>query len=112
MSSRTLVPVALGCALLAACSRKPADDEAAIRGRLAKKGAVQATDGTARAELIDRVERKVLENRRKILRSLEERSRTLTDPAKKAEIDRQIAEIRRFPRRAPLEPSAEEKGRP
>jgi len=107
-SSRALVPVALGCALLAACSRKPADDEAAIRARTAKKSdAVQAMDETAKA-----VERKVLANRRKILRSLEERSRTLTDPAKKAEVDRQIAEIRRYLQRAPQEPSPKEKGRP
>jgi hypothetical protein len=107
MSSRILVPVALGCALLAACSRKPADDEAAIRARTAKKDAVQAMDETAKA-----VERKVLANRRKILRSLEERSRALTDPAKKAEIDRQIAEIRRSLERTPQEPSPKEKERP
>jgi hypothetical protein len=107
MSSRTVVSVALGCALLAACSRKPADGEAAIPARTAKKDAVQAMDETAKA-----VERKVLENRRKILRSLEERSRTLTDPAKRAEIDRQIAEIRRLLERAPQEPSPTEKGRP
>jgi hypothetical protein len=106
-TSRVLVPVVLGCALLAACSRKPADDEAAIRARTAKKDAVQAMDETAKA-----VERKVLANRRKILRSLEERSRTLTDPAEKAEIDRQIAEIRRYPQRAPQESSPKEKGRP
>jgi hypothetical protein len=103
MRSRARLAVALGCALLAACSRKPADDEAAARKDLANKGAVQHMDETARAELIQSVEQKVLANRRKILRSLEARSRALTDPEKKAEVDRQIAEIRR---------SLKEKGRP
>lgn len=49
------------------------------------------------------MERKIADSRRGILRSLEERRRTLTDPAKAAELDRQIAEIRRLLRDAPPE---------
>jgi hypothetical protein len=45
----------------------------------------------------------VIESRRRILRSLEERSRAATDPAKKAGLDRDIAEVRRLLQGAPPE---------
>lgn len=40
------------------------------------------------------LDRKIVDSRRKILRSLEEHRRTLADPAKQAAVDRQIAEVR------------------
>lgn len=40
------------------------------------------------------LDRKILESRRRILSSLEEHRRTVTDPARQASLDRQIAEIR------------------
>lgn len=40
------------------------------------------------------LDRKIVDSRRRILRSLEEHRRTLADPAKQAAVDRQIAEIR------------------
>src|SRR5690349_10757057 len=49
------------------------------------------------------MDRKVADSRRRILRSLEERRRTLADPAKAAELDRQIAEVRRLLQGAPPE---------
>ena len=42
------------------------------------------------------MELKIVESRRRILRSLEEKRRTLNDPAEQAQVDRQIAEVRRL----------------
>ncbi len=49
------------------------------------------------------LDRRIVESRRGILASLEERSRAATDPAKKAELDRDIAEVRHLLRGAPPE---------
>lgn len=49
------------------------------------------------------MDRKIADSRRRILRSLEERRRTLTDPAEQARLDRQIAEVRRLLQGAPPE---------
>jgi hypothetical protein len=49
------------------------------------------------------MDRKIADSRRRILSSLEERRRTLKDPAKQAALDRQIAEVRRLLQGAPLE---------
>jgi hypothetical protein len=49
------------------------------------------------------MDRKIADSRRRILISLEERRRTLKDPAKQATLDRQITEIRRLLRGAPPE---------
>jgi hypothetical protein len=49
------------------------------------------------------MDRKIADSRRRILSSLEERRRTLKDPAKQAKLDRQIAEVRRLLRGAPSE---------
>ena len=49
------------------------------------------------------MELKIVESRRRILRSLEERRRTLNDPAEQAQVDRQIAEVRRLLQGAPPE---------
>lgn len=57
------------------------------------------------AGLTSGLDRKVIEGRRRILRSLEERRRAATDPAKIAELDREIAEVRRLLQGAPPEPS-------
>jgi hypothetical protein len=57
--------------------------------------------GTARD-----LEQKIADSRRRILGSLEERRRTLANPAKQAEVDRQIAEVRLLLRGAPPEVSA------
>lgn len=57
------------------------------------------------AGLSSALDQKVIESRRRILRSLEERSRAATDPATKAELERDIAEVRRLLQGAPPEPS-------
>jgi hypothetical protein len=57
------------------------------------------------AGLASGLDRKVIESRRRILRSLEERRRTVTDPTKRAELDRDIAEVRRLLQGAPPEAS-------
>lgn len=49
------------------------------------------------------MDRRIADSRRRILVSLEERRRTLKDPAKQAALDRQIAEIRRLLQGAPPE---------
>lgn len=49
------------------------------------------------------MDRKIADSRRRILRSLEERRRTLADPAEQARVDRQIAEVRRLLQGAPPE---------
>ncbi|MEA2562499.1 MAG: hypothetical protein QOH06_4003 [Acidobacteriota bacterium] len=49
------------------------------------------------------MDRKIADSRRRILSSLEERRRTLKDPARQAKVDRQIAEVRRLLRGAPPE---------
>jgi hypothetical protein len=56
------------------------------------------------AGLASGLDRKVIEGRRRILRSLEERRRAATDPARIAELDRDIAEVRRLLEGAPPEP--------
>lgn len=115
----------LALALLAACRREPAKPEAfkpppdgrltAAQVRLYLKGQetgfrprerewVRARVQEARlAGLTSGLDRKVIESRRRILRSLEERSRAATDPARKAELDRDIAEVRRLLQGAPPE---------
>ena len=49
------------------------------------------------------MDRKIADSRRRILRSLQERRRTLTDPGEQARLDRQIAEVRRLLQGAPPE---------
>jgi hypothetical protein len=115
--------VVLALVLLAACRREPAKPvafkppadgrltEAQVRLYLApeKPGLspqehewVRARVQEARrAGLTSELDRKVIESRRRILRSLEERSRALDDPKKKAEMDREIAEVRRLLQGAP-----------
>ena len=117
----------LALALLAACRREPAKPEAfrpPADGRLTEAQVRLYLEGRQaelrpgeQAWVRDRVQearlaglssaldRKVIESRRRILRSLEERSRAATDPAKKAELDRDIAEVRRLLRGAPPEPA-------
>ena len=55
------------------------------------------------AGLAGGMDRKIADSRRRILISLEERRRTLKDPAKQAAVDRQIAEVRRLLQGAPPE---------
>lgn len=57
------------------------------------------------AGLASGLDRKVIEGRRRILISLEERRRAARDPARIAELDRDIAEVRRLLQGAPPEPS-------
>ena len=49
------------------------------------------------------LDRRIVASRRRILASLEERRRAATDPARKAELDRDIAEVRRLLQGAPPE---------
>jgi hypothetical protein len=120
--SRVLVLAGL---LLAACRNEPAPPAAPAKyrppadGRLteeqvrtylaeAPKSAeyqwVAARVREARtAGLNQGMDRKIADSRRRILSSLEERRRTLKDPAKQAALDRQIAEVRRLLRGAPPE---------
>jgi len=117
----------LALVLLAACRREPAKPEAFkppadgrlteaqvrlyLRGREAdfrpqEYAWVRARVQEARlAGLSSRLDEKVIEGRRRILRSLEERSRAAVDPVKKAELDRDIAEVRRLLQGAPPEPA-------
>lgn len=55
------------------------------------------------AALTGGMDRKIAESRRRILRSLEERRRRLTDSSEQARADRQIAEVRRLLQGAPAE---------
>lgn len=118
--SRSLLLAAL---LLAACRNepappaKPAGYQPPADGRLTEEqvrrhlaGAPKSAESqwvAARvrearmAGLTSGMDRKIADSRRRILRSLEERRRTLNDPAKQAEMDRQIAEVRRLLRGAP-----------
>ena len=118
--SRALLLAAL---FLAACRDEPAEFRPPVDGRLteeqvrahlagapafSRKSAesqwVAARVREARmARVTGGMERKVADGRRRILSSLDERRRTLADPAKQAEMDRQIAEIRRLLRGAPPE---------
>jgi hypothetical protein len=121
-SSRVLVLAGL---LLAACRNEPAPPvdpakyqppadgrltEEQVRAHLAgaPKSAesqwVAARVREARtAGLTQGMDRKIADSRRRILSSLEERRRTLKDPAKQATLDRQIAEVRRLLQGAPPE---------
>jgi hypothetical protein len=117
----------LALALLAACRREPAKPEAfkpPADGRLTEAQVRLFLNGQASgfrpqehewvrarvqearlAGLTSGLDQKVIESRRRILRSLEERRRAATDPAKKAELDRGIAEVRRLLQGAPPEPA-------
>ena len=123
MRRRAVLGLAL--ALLAACRREPAEPEAfkpPADGRLTEAQVrlfleakergfsaqehewVRARVQEARmAGTTSGLDRKMIESRRRILRSLEEGSRAATDPAKKAELDRDIAEVRRLLQGAPPE---------
>jgi hypothetical protein len=125
MRHRRRATLLLALALLAACLREPAKPEPfkpSADGRLTEaqvrlflKGQesglsprehewVRARVQEARlAGLTSGLDRKVIESRRRILRSLEERSRAATDPAKKSELDRDLAEVRRLLQGAPPE---------
>lgn len=123
-----LLAALMTLALLAACGREPKRNEAAFTppadGRLTETQVERylrkAPDGfrpreldwvrarVQEARLIGKagaLDRRVVESRRRILRSLEERRQALKDPAKKAEADRRIAEIRRLLADAPPEPA-------
>jgi hypothetical protein len=114
--SRALLLAAL---FLAACRDEPAGFRPPVDGRLTEEqvhahlaGAPKSAESqwvAARvrearmAGVTGGMERKIADGRRGILRSLEERRRTLADPAKQAEVDRQIAEIRGLLQGAPPE---------
>lgn len=55
------------------------------------------------AGLTQGMDRKIADSRRRILNSLEDKRRTLKDPARQAVLDRQIAEVRRLLQGAPPE---------
>jgi hypothetical protein len=123
----SLIAVLLALAFVAGCRReaeKPAAFQAPADGRLTEAqvrtylkdgeagfgrqeaGWVRDRMREARlAGLASGLDRKVIEGRRRILRSLEERRRAATDPARIAELDRDIAEVRRLLEGAPPEPS-------
>lgn len=119
--ARALVLAAL---LLAACREEPAPPtefkvpadgrltEEQVRAYLAGAKGMQPAERqwvAARvreartAGVTGGMERKIADSRRRILRSLEERRRTLADPAEQARVDRQIAEVRRLLQGAPPE---------
>lgn len=116
----------LAVLLLASCRREPAAPaefkppadgrltEEQVRAYLDRTGEAESAEQrwvgervreVQMAELSGGIERKILDSRRRILRSLEERRRALKDPAKQAEVDRQIAEVRRLLQGAPPEVS-------
>lgn len=114
--------LALAVLLLAACRDEPAADfEPPADGRLSEEqvrtylGDAEGMHPTEREWVAARVreartagmerdlDQRIVESRRQILRALEEQRRTLSDPAKTARVDRQIAEIRRLLREAPPE---------
>lgn len=117
--SRVLVLAGL---LLAACrneSAPPAEFKAPADGRLTEEqvrahlaGAPKSAESrwvatrvreARMAGLSGGMDRKIADSRRRILISLEERRRSLEDPAKQAALDRQIAEVRRLLKGAPPE---------
>jgi hypothetical protein len=111
--------------LLTACRREaefspPADGrltEAQVRKYLKAEKEMVKTDPREARWVADRVrearmagvasglDQKIWESRRRILRSLEEKRRNVTDPAKRSDLDRQIAEVRRLLQGAPEEVS-------
>jgi hypothetical protein len=118
--------VLLALALLAACRREPPAKPEPFKppadGRLTEAQVRLYLKGQERdfrpeehawvrervrearlAGLTSGLDQKVIEGRRRILSSLEERRRAATDPARKAELDRDIAEVRRLLRGAPPE---------
>ncbi len=121
----SLKAVLLTLVLLSACQREPERPRAfqpPADGRLTEaqvriylkdggKGFSREESGWVRdrvrearlAGLASGLDLKVIEGRRRILRSLEERRRVATDPAKIAELDRDIAEVRRLLKGAPPE---------
>ena len=119
--SRALILAAL---LFAACREKPAPPiefkipadgrltEEQVRAFLAGAKGMQPAERqwvAARvreartAALTGGMDLKIADSRRRILRSLEERRRTIADPAEQARLDRQIAEVRRLLQGAPPE---------
>ncbi|HWM90599.1 MAG TPA: hypothetical protein VN493_07520 [Thermoanaerobaculia bacterium] len=122
--SRALVSPLIAVLLLAACRKEPAapsEFKPPADGRLTEEQVQTYLDRAERMQPAERewvtarvrearmagvsagIERKITDSRRQILRSLEERRRTLKDPAKQAEVDRQIAEVRRLLQGAPPE---------
>jgi hypothetical protein len=120
------VLILAGGLLLAACRNEPAppaEFKPPADGRLTEKqvrahlaGAPKSIEYSAESKwvaarvrearmagLAGGMDRKIADSRRRILSSLEERRRTLKDPAKQAALDRQIAEVRRLLRGAPPE---------
>ena len=118
--------LAIAVLLLASCRREPAvpaEFKPPADGRLTEEQVhmhLEGKKGMESAEarwvgervrearmagLSGGIDRKIMDSRRQILRSLEERRRTLADPAKQAEMDRQIAEVRRLLQGAPPEVS-------
>jgi len=122
--ARALRALIVAGLLLAACRNEPApappaEFKAPADGRLTEKQVrahlagppksaeyqwVAARVREARtAGLTQGMDRKIADSRRRILISLEEKRRTLRDPAKQAALDRQIAEVRRLLQGAPPE---------
>lgn len=116
--SRTLALVLL---LLAACRDEatvPSEFKPPADGRLSEEQVRTYLNDAEEMQPVERrwvaarvrearmtggMEQKIMDSRRQILRSLEERRRTLADPAKQAEVDRQIAEVRRLLQGSPPE---------
>ena len=117
--SRVLILAAL---LLASCRREPAAPlqfNPPADGRLTEEqvgaylaGAPKSAElewvgarvrEARTAGLARGMDRKIADSRRRILISLEERRRSVKDPARQAALDRQIAEVRRLLEGAPPE---------
>jgi hypothetical protein len=124
MRKRRLAAI-VACALLAACQREPTAFAPPPDGRLTEtqvrtylKTEERRQKGQASKEtqwIADRVrearmakvasglDQKIVDSRRKILRSLQERRRKVADPGEVRELDRQIVEVRKLLQGAPEE---------